>query len=200
MNKYSSNLIKIVLAGPTGSGKSSILNRYINNNFCEKYSYTVGVDFKYKLININNRNIKLHFWDTCGLKHFRDLIKLYYNDANVIIYIFDINDNDSINECIDLINNNHIRPDIKLYLIGNKLDLYKNKNEKEYILDHRLKNICDEKNIKFFLSSAKSGENIIEIFNDIIENNKFNINNININIGNSNNSYMNYLDYFKIKC
>ena len=181
------SLIKIVLSGPTNSGKSSILERYICNNFNTEYNYTVGVDFKYKLIKNPNHNIKLHLWDTCGLKHFRDLIKLYYNDANIIIYTFDASDKQSETECIDCINIYEMKPEVNLYLIGNKIDL----NE-GYELSNELQKLCDERNIKFFKCSAKTGYNIKEIFEEIISNFKI-INGINLGT-------LGPIEYIKSKC
>jgi small GTP-binding protein len=178
------NLIKVVLSGPTNSGKSSILERYIYNNFKEEYNYTVGVDFRYKLIKTSN--IKFHFWDTCGLKHFKDLIKLYYNDTNVAIYTFDVNDSNSENECINYIKEYDMKPDVKLYLVGNKIDLLKDK----FKLSDKLQKLCNKNNIKYLECSAKTGENIDIIFSEIISN--FKLINNSLNVGT--------LNYIKSKC
>lgn len=180
------DLIKVVLSGPSNSGKTSILEKYITNDFNSNYNYTVGVEFRYKLIKTSNNNIKLHIWDTCGLKHFKDLIKLYYNDANVVIYTFDINNTNSEQECIDCIKSYDMKEDVKLYLLGNKVDLLETNN---YKLSDELNFLCKDKNIKFIKCSAKTGENINEVFKEIINNFKF-INSI--NLGNYN--------YLKSKC
>lgn len=187
MDKQKYNLIKIVVSGPSNSGKSSILDRFVYNDFKKDYSYTVGVDFKYKIIKRKNITIKLHLWDTCGIKHFKDLIKLYYNDANVAIYIFDITDDQSASECSTYITDYCLKPDVKIYLIGNKTDLLNSK----FKLNDKLVKLCQDKNIKYMECSAKTGENINNIFDEIISNFKF-IENDPIDIGS--------LYYLKSKC
>lgn len=187
------DLIKIVVSGPTNSGKSSIIERYLKGNFDPSYKYTVGVDFRYKLIRDEKRRpIKIHIWDTCGLKHFRDLIKLYNHDAHVIVYTFDINDESSLKECMEIINQSELRPDIKLYLVGNKSDLLSHDYENKEVDD-----ICANQNIEFIRCSAKSGENIDSLFERIVANHKYKLNNINIDIGDNTKGTSTIFNYLK---
>jgi len=184
------NTIKIVLAGPSSSGKSSILNRYIDEDFKPQYNYTVGVEFRYKLLKNKNNYTKLHIWDTSGVKCFRDIIKLYYRDANIVLFVFDLNNPTSINECFEIINSSSdLRPDVQQYLIGNKMDLVNNYSLTEDIIE-----LCNKKKINFIQCSAKTGYNIKDIFKTIIHS----YNSANLYINSENCSLRS--EYFKIKC
>jgi Ras-related protein Rab-8A len=62
----SNAIVKIVIIGDSGVGKTNILLRFCDNDFKMSYSATIGVDFKIKVIKINDYKIKLQIWDTAG--------------------------------------------------------------------------------------------------------------------------------------
>jgi small GTP-binding protein len=70
-SRYSSHmefLFKIVIIGDPSTGKSSLLKRYCENTFTDKYKCTIGVDFQIKVLKFNNKIVKLQLWDTAGIK------------------------------------------------------------------------------------------------------------------------------------
>lgn len=77
-NKEYDNLYKFVMVGNSAVGKSSLLLRYADDEFNENYMITIGVDFRFKSININNKIIKLQIWDTAGQERFRTIVNTYY--------------------------------------------------------------------------------------------------------------------------
>ena len=83
-------LFKVVLSGPAGSGKSSLLQRYVNDTFSETYISTIGVDFMVKALNVNGGNIKLQIWDTAGQERYKAIVTAYYRGAQAIILVFDL--------------------------------------------------------------------------------------------------------------
>ena len=87
-------LFKVVLIGDIGVGKSSLLLRFVNNEFMEDTS-TIGVDFKFKTIVLNSKTIKLQIWDTTGQEIFRTINSSYNRGADSFIVVYDITNLDS---------------------------------------------------------------------------------------------------------
>ena len=159
---------KIILLGSIAVGKTSILTRYITNEFDEMHKCTIKIEFKTKLININNMvKAKLNIWDTCGDEKFRAITRQYYNDANGILLIYDITNRDSFDSISLWVNEikNNSPAEAILFLVGNKSDLIK-----ERIISYQEgKNKADELGISFAEVSAKNGDNILLLFENISE-------------------------------
>lgn len=66
MLKTSSKEYKFVLVGDSAVGKSSLLNRFVDKVYSESFLSTIGVDFKFKRVKIDNNDVKLQIWDTAG--------------------------------------------------------------------------------------------------------------------------------------
>merc|ERR1719498_1876386 len=96
-NMFANNehLLKILLIGNSGVGKSCLLMRYVENNFTTNFFNTIGVDFKMKTININDQEVKLQIWDTAGQERFRTITCNYYRGAHGVVIVYDITDRDS---------------------------------------------------------------------------------------------------------
>ena len=118
-------LFKIVLIGDQGVGKSSILQRFVENTFSESTSQTnLGVDFRFANIKIANKTIKLQIWDTAGQERFKTITSAYYRSADGIIVIYDTNNESSFNHI------NHWIQEVDRYvpegsakiIVGNKID------------------------------------------------------------------------------
>src|SRR3989338_9268801 len=95
MAVYSSTTLKIVLVGDSGVGKSCMLQRYADNMFTESFQTTIGVDFRFKNIIVDGKNIKLQIWDTAGQEKFHALTSAYYRESDGIIMVYDISCRDS---------------------------------------------------------------------------------------------------------
>jgi len=88
---------KIVFVGDQGVGKSSIISRFIKNEFDQSHNVppwlpqpTVGIDFVSKNLSINDKSVRLQLWDTAGQERFRSLIPSYLKDCNAAFVVFDI--------------------------------------------------------------------------------------------------------------
>src|SRR5579872_2669591 len=121
-NEYDHS-IKIILFG-NAAGKSSIVDRFVNDTFSENIMYTVGVDFRVKMLTIDNKVIKVQVWDTTGQEHFRSTTTSYCRRADGIMYVFDISCRDSFNSLDKWIKEvNLLSQDRREELIvGNKCD------------------------------------------------------------------------------
>jgi hypothetical protein len=99
-------MFKILVLGDSGTGKSCLLLRYVDQNFTETFVNTVAVDYKFKTIKLGNNVVKMQIWyvrhpltddnrvvrDTAGQERFRTITSSYYRGASGIVLVFDIFD------------------------------------------------------------------------------------------------------------
>ena len=163
---YKSGFINIITLGESSVGKSSIINRYVENNFDYNFVSTLGVDFRKKIININGENIRLKIWDTAGQEKFRAIQKQYYRNSDGILLVFDVTKFETFNVLEEWINSikNQTSNDIIVVLVGNKIDL-----NNKVISDDEIKNFANDNKFKYFLTSAATGKNINEVFDYIVK-------------------------------
>ena len=154
---------KLIFLGDQYVGKSSILNRFYQDKFEEDYQATIGLDFHSKNVNVNGTTVRLLLYDTAGQEKFKSLIPMYIRDANIIIVVYDITNKDSfahtehwVNETKDL-----KREDAIFILVGNKLDLEENR----VVTKKEAEDYATEKGFLFHEVSAKTGDQIQELFN-----------------------------------
>ncbi len=83
-------MLKIVILGDSGVGKSNILSRYINDEFDEYKRNTIGVDFISQEQIINDKKVKIQFWDTAGQEKYKAIASAYYKNAHGVIFVYDI--------------------------------------------------------------------------------------------------------------
>jgi small GTP-binding protein len=128
-----SMILKVIIIGDPAVGKTSLLRRIIDNTFSPKYCSSLGVDFAFKELTVEDTKIKLQIWDTAGQEKYRSLITTYYKLTNGIIIVFDLND---MNSFENIINNwlSHItsylqEDSTKMLILGNKLDLQPNRSK-----------------------------------------------------------------------
>jgi small GTP-binding protein len=91
---------KIVLIGEKGVGKTSIIDRYVRNNFMLELLSTAGLCYTEKTVLIKdyNQSIKFEIWDTAGQEKYRSLAKVFYTNGDAIILIYDITERRSFEE------------------------------------------------------------------------------------------------------
>ena len=157
---------KLIFLGDQYVGKSSILNRFYQDKFEQDYQATIGLDFHSKNVTINGNAVRLLLYDTAGQEKFKSLIPMYIRDANIILVVYDITSKDSfthtehwVNETKDL-----KREDAIFVLVGNKTDLEENR----VVQVKEAEDFANEKGFLFHEVSAKTGENVEELFNNKI--------------------------------
>ena len=164
--------IKIIIIGKSGTGKTSFVNRWVSNTFCDVYKSTIVSEYSSKTYKYKNNIYKINLWDIAGQDHFASLIKAFCRDARGCITMSDIMEPSSLNDAIrwkKILDESETLPDgsaIPNILIQNKLDLVNedeinNKNIEEF----------SEKN-KFdawYNTSAKTGKNIPECMDKLLE-------------------------------
>jgi small GTP-binding protein len=93
-------IIKVVLLGETGVGKTCILSRYISNTFKPQMLSTPGANFVTKNVESKDKKkaIKFEIWDTAGQEKYRALTKVFYNNAKVYILVYNITSKSTFDE------------------------------------------------------------------------------------------------------
>ena len=153
---------KLIFLGDQSVGKSSILNRFLNDTFTEDYQATIGLDFQSKNIQIENQDIHLLLYDTAGQEKFRSLIPIYTRDANIILLVYDITNRDSFNHLPDWLKDlTNINVDEVIFaIVANKIDL----NSKREVTHEEGQKFADEHNFVFQEISAKTGTGFSDLF------------------------------------
>lgn len=158
-------IIKIIMVGDSGVGKSSIFGRY-----CEKYyndisMSTIGVDYNIKKLDFNNNKVKLQIWDTAGQERYRTITTTYYRGAHIIMLVFDLT-----NECSFTRLGNWIT-ELKKYIEHNNFILVGNKSDQIDRLQVKtddINNFIKEHKIEYVEVSAKNNTNICQAFEKLL--------------------------------
>ena len=153
---------KIMVLGESKVGKTSLIKRYTKDQFGGVYLTTVGMDFQDKIIEIEDKKVRLQVWDTAGQERFRNVTKSYFQSSHGLLVVYDITDRESFEKIKFWMENikNNAPENAKLILVGNKCDLA---NERKVTIEDG-ENKARNYNIKFFESSAKDGTNVNELF------------------------------------
>jgi len=141
-------LIKLLMIGDSGVGKSCLLLRFSDDSFTTSFITTIGIDFKIKTVEIEGKRVKLQIWDTAGQEIFRTITTAYYRGAMCILLVYDITDEQSFLNIRNWIRNieQHASDSVQKILIGNKCDML----EDRVIATDRGQELADEYGIKFF--------------------------------------------------
>jgi small GTP-binding protein len=149
---------KVVFLGETSVGKSSIVMRFVRDEFLEAHEPTIGAAFLSKTIKLDDGNVKMEIWDTAGQERYRSLAPMYYRGAKAAFVVYDITNKDSFIKAKDLINEviRNGDPDVIIVLFGNKIDMQQNREvEREEGISY-----AEEHGFIFSEISAKTSENI----------------------------------------
>ncbi|KAJ3441284.1 ras-related protein rab-5c [Anaeramoeba flamelloides] len=164
---YEQTVIKIVMLGQCGTGKTSIVNRFVKDQFDPEIKTTVGANFFLRSINVDGLNFCIRLWDTSGQERFNSLTPLYYRNSNIAILVYDIKDITSLEKVKywikEIHNNVKIMPFI--VIVGNKMDQYDEKVDLKTL--NLAKSVTEQIGADIMHTSAKTGEGITEMFENI---------------------------------
>merc|ERR1719218_397177 len=160
--KYDQN-IKLLLIGDSGVGKTCLMLRYAQGTFSETFITTVGIDYKYKFIEIDGKKVRLEIWDTAGQERFKAITRSYLRGAQGILCVYDVTDANSYDHVTNWMLQIKQYADLKVekVLVGNKCDMT-NKRAVTETDGQELARKND--NIPFFETSAKAGINVNTAF------------------------------------
>ena len=159
---FSDYLFKVLLIGNSGVGKSSLLVRFADDVFNDNFMPTIGVDFKIRTIEVDQKTIKLQIWDTAGQERFKTITSSYYKGAHGIIVTYDITDRDSFSKIQEWMQEveKHASDNISRILVGNKSDLH----EKRQVTTEEGQELADHYCVRFLETSAKDSKNVEQAF------------------------------------
>ena len=181
--------LKLILIGDGRVGKTSIINKYINNIFNEGEEMTINSSYCERDVLFNDKKYKFSFWDTAGQEKFNSITPIYYRDAKGVLLVYDISNPHSFERVKKWIEEmKEINNEAVFNIVGNKYDLKEQtKNFKfNFIDDEIAKKLAQKNKTDLFFTSAKTGENINQCFENLMQKvfNKFVNNNSNINNNN----------------
>ena len=155
-------LLKYNLIGDAGVGKTNLLSRFVYGKFEPEYHCTCGVKFDLKSFQFRNKTYKIQIWDLAGKDNFSSLTKVYYKNTVCALFVYDISNRDSFNNVSTRIEGfkNQTPKTVLIILVGNKSDL----NDRRQVSTEEGQELADKFGIQFYETSAKTGDNVNEIF------------------------------------
>ncbi|KAL8269774.1 hypothetical protein Esti_006303 [Eimeria stiedai] len=151
-------LFKLVLIGDSGVGKSCLLLRFSDDTFTDSYITTIGVDFRFRTVDIDGKAVKLQIWDTAGQERFRTITSAYYRGADGIVLVYDVTEAESfahVDEWLAEVNRYATENTIKI-LVGNKSE----KDRDRVVATEDARRKAEDLGISFIESSAKESINV----------------------------------------
>jgi len=156
-------IIKSVIIGDSGVGKSCILKRFSSNQWLSDFYTTIGVDLEIKTVDIDGKLCKLQIWDTAGQERFRNITTSYYRGAHTIMVVFDVTNSNSFKNVPLWLQEvgKYAADDATVLLVGNKCDAPASQREVD---TKEAKALADELKIPYLETSAKASVNVEEAF------------------------------------
>ncbi|XP_064632505.1 ras-related protein Rab-7a [Lineus longissimus] len=165
-------LLKVIILGDSGVGKTSLMNQYVNKKFSNQYKATIGADFLTKEVMVDDRLVTMQIWDTAGQERFQSLGVAFYRGADCCVLVFDVtmpNSFKTLDSWRDefLIQASPRDPEnFPFVVIGNKIDL-----ENRAVSAKRAQGWCHSKgDIPYFETSAKEAINVEQAFHTVAKN------------------------------
>jgi len=156
-------LVKVVLLGDSGTGKSCLLKQLCENKFDDGHVSTIGVDFGVRTIQLDSTVAKLQIWDTAGQDRFRSITASYYRGADTILLVFDVCNVESFENVWMWYQEatRFAKDDATIVLVANKIDM----NEKRKVSAADIKGMLAKLNTTHCIeTSAKTSKNVLEAF------------------------------------
>lgn len=139
-----------------------MLLRFSDDTFTTSFITTIGIDFKVRTVELDGKRVKLQIWDTAGQERFRTITTAYYRGAMGILLVYDVTDESSFNNIRNWIRNieQHASDNVNKILVGNKVDM----DTKRVVSTAQGQKLADEYGMKFFETSAKTNQNVEQVF------------------------------------
>jgi len=155
-------LFKYIIIGDTGVGKSCLLLQFTDKRFQPVHDLTIGVEFGARMINVEDKLVKLQIWDTAGQESFRSITRSYYRGAAGALLVYDITRRDTFQHLSRWLEEarQHSQSNMVIMLIGNKNDL----EHRRAVSTEEGKAFADANGLIFMETSAKTAYNVEQAF------------------------------------
>jgi len=156
---------KVVLLGDSGVGKSSFALRFCQGRFSPFHEVTIGAAFLQQIVRLpDGSQLKLHIWDTGGQERFRAMAPLYYRDAAGAVIVYDCTDAASFEAVKYWASELRSKgpSNCSLLVAANKMDM-----EEQVVDPEAARKYCEENNMLFVQTSAKTGDNVGSAFQSL---------------------------------
>ncbi|ETO36299.1 hypothetical protein RFI_00763 [Reticulomyxa filosa] len=160
-------LLKIVVLGDSGVGKTALLHQYVDGKFIQTHQATIGADLLTKTVEVDNITVSMQIWDTAGQERYDALGSAYYRGADGCIFVYDITNKSSF-EHLNQWRQNFLSnaadehaPVFKFLLLANKSDLA---NDGRKVTSEEGERYAQSSGMTFFETSAKNGNNVNQAF------------------------------------
>ncbi len=163
---YYDYVSKIVLVGESGVGKTNILSRFCKDEFTANSQSTLGVEFATKIVNVEEKKLRIQIWDTAGQERYKAITNSYYINAKGALVVFDItkySSFESVNKWISELRG-IAGKDIIIVLVGNKSDL---KHIRAVTKEEALEKAEALGNLDYIETSALNNTHIQDCFNTL---------------------------------
>ena len=163
MDKFG-QLMKLIVVGDSGTGKSCLLHRFVEDAFPEDQTQTIGVEFGSKVVTLSGQKVKLQIWDTAGQERYRSVTRSYYRGSAGCLIVYDCTNRASYEHVAQWLSD--VRQlagaDTVVMLIGNKSDAAA--GERRAVTHNEASIFAQENNLLHFETSAATGEFVNEAF------------------------------------
>ena len=164
------HLLKLLLIGDAGVGKSSILLRFTDDTFNEHLQSTIGVDFKVKMMKKKSKTVKITIWDTAGQERFRTLTSSYYRGAHGIMLVYDVTRKHTLSQLQQWLD------EVEQYCGSNSKEVVKLLvgNQKDMDADREISwqegaAWARGRGMLFSETSAKTNDGITQVFDEVVQ-------------------------------
>lgn len=159
-------ILKVVLIGDSGVGKSNLLSRYTRNEFNLESKSTIGVEFATRSIKIDGKQVKAQIWDTAGQERFRAITNTYYRGAVGALLVYDVSKLSTYEHVAQWLKELRDQGDsgLIILLVGNKSDLV----DQRAVTTEEGRTFAEENGLKFIETSAMNASNVDDAFKTIL--------------------------------
>ncbi|XVF74595.1 hypothetical protein PTKIN_Ptkin13bG0122400 [Pterospermum kingtungense] len=156
---------KLVLLGDMGTGKTSLVLRFVKGQFLDHQEPTIGAAFFTQILSVTEATVKFDIWDTAGQERYHSLAPMYYRGAAAAVVVYDISSMDTFVRAKKWVQElqRQGNPNLVMALVANKSDL----DSRREVENEDGEQFAQENGMFFMETSAKSAQNVNELFYEI---------------------------------
>lgn len=162
-DKYN-QLMKLIVVGDSGTGKSCLLHRFVEDTFSEDQTQTIGVEFGAKVVHLLGKKVKLQIWDTAGQERYKSVTRSYYRGAVGCLVVYDVTSRSSFEHIPQWLSD--VRQlagkEAVVMLVGNKSDLAE--GDKRQVTHNEGSLFAQQHDLMHFETSAATGDFVTDAF------------------------------------